>query len=147
MADDLRDEESYLAARAEQFAARMESEGVSRKKLLQLAGGALPLLVGGSRFAAPAAAQVQGAPISKPLPAEWFVPFGTNAEHGGTRSRTSDTRFRTIGSSSATTRPPRRSIPPRGVCACSATGCGPDQAPPTPWSSRSVTSSGYGRRS
>ena len=83
MPDELRDEESYLAARAEQFAARMESEGVSRKKLLQLVGGALPLLVGGNRLAAagPAAAQTSpGPPIRKPLPPEWFVPFGTNAE-------------------------------------------------------------------
>ena len=83
MADNLRDEESYLAARAEQLAARMEGEGVSRKKLLQLAGGALPLLVGGSRLAGadPAAAQTPpGPPIRKPLPSEWFISFGTNAE-------------------------------------------------------------------
>jgi DMSO/TMAO reductase YedYZ molybdopterin-dependent catalytic subunit len=82
MPDEHSDEETYLAARAEQFAARMESEGVSRKKLLQLVGGALPLLAGGKPLAAdaPAAERAQGSPIRKPLPPEWFVPFGTNAE-------------------------------------------------------------------
>ena len=82
MADEQRDEKTYLAARAEQLAARMESEGVSRKKLLQLVGGALPLLAGGKPLAAdaPAAERAQGSPIRKPLPPEWFVPFGTNAE-------------------------------------------------------------------
>jgi DMSO/TMAO reductase YedYZ molybdopterin-dependent catalytic subunit len=82
MSDDLRDEETYLAARAEQLAARMETEGVSRKGLLQLVGSALPLLAGGKPLAAPApaAARTVGPPIRKPLPAEWFVPFGTNAE-------------------------------------------------------------------
>jgi DMSO/TMAO reductase YedYZ molybdopterin-dependent catalytic subunit len=82
MPDEHRDEETYLAARAEQFAARMESEGVSRKKLLQLVGSALPLLAGGDRLAAasPAAEHAPGSPIRKPLPPEWFVPFGTNAE-------------------------------------------------------------------
>jgi DMSO/TMAO reductase YedYZ molybdopterin-dependent catalytic subunit len=81
MPDELKDEESYLAARAEQLAARMEGEGVSRRKLLQLAGGALPLLVGGKRLAAaPTAPAKVGVPIQKPLPPEWFVRFGTNAE-------------------------------------------------------------------
>ena len=82
MSDEQRDEETYLAARAEQFAARMESEGVSREKLLQLVGGALPLLAGGKPLtaAAPAAENSQGSGIRKPVPAEWFVLFGTNAE-------------------------------------------------------------------
>ena len=82
MPDEQKDEERYLAARAEQFAARMESEGVSRKKLLQLVGGALPLLAGGKPLtgAAPATGASAGSPIRKPLPAEWFTPFGTNAE-------------------------------------------------------------------
>ena len=82
MPDEHGDEETYLAARAEQLAARMESEGVSRKKLLQLVGGALPLRAGGKPLAAdaPAAERAEGSPIRKPLPPEWFVPFGTNAE-------------------------------------------------------------------
>jgi DMSO/TMAO reductase YedYZ molybdopterin-dependent catalytic subunit len=82
MPDDLRDEETYLAARAEQLAARMEGEGVSRKRLLQLAG-ARALLAGGGRFTSAGPARAQPAstrPIRKPLPPEWFVPFGTNAE-------------------------------------------------------------------
>jgi DMSO/TMAO reductase YedYZ molybdopterin-dependent catalytic subunit len=61
----------------------MESEGVSRKKLLQLVGSALPVLAGGKPLAArgPATAPApDGPPIRKPLPPEWFVPFGTNAE-------------------------------------------------------------------
>ena len=83
MSDELRDEKTYLAARAEQLAARMEGEGVSRKKLLQLVGHALPLLTGGNPFAAAGSASrqaVSSRPIHKPLPPEWFVPFGTNAE-------------------------------------------------------------------
>ena len=83
MADELRDEETYLTARAEQLAARMEGEGVSRRKLLQLVGHALPLLTGGNPFAAAGGASrpaVSSRPIHKRLPPEWFVPFGTNAE-------------------------------------------------------------------
>ena len=82
MTDELRDEKAYLAARAEQLAARMESEGVSRKKLLQLVGNALPLLAGARPLAkaGPASEWTHGSPIRKPVPPEWFVPFGTNAE-------------------------------------------------------------------
>ena len=83
MSDELRDEKTYLAARAEQLAARMEGEGVSRKKLLQLVGHALPLLAGGNPFSAAGSASrqaVSSRPIHKSLPPEWFVPFGTNAE-------------------------------------------------------------------
>jgi DMSO/TMAO reductase YedYZ molybdopterin-dependent catalytic subunit len=83
MTDELRGEEDFLAARAEQLAARLEGEGVSRRRLFQLAGNALPLLAGGKPLTAAASADRQlspGLPIQKPLPPEWFVRFGTNAE-------------------------------------------------------------------
>lgn len=82
MADELRDEEIYLAARAEQLAAKLDAkEGVSRRRLLQMAGSR-PLAGGARRTSAgPAEDQVPpSSPIKKPLPPEWFVPFGTNAE-------------------------------------------------------------------
>lgn len=69
-------EEQYLATRTEQWE---RSLGLSRRELLKL-GVALPLLAGAARLARPAAARAATTPILKPLPPEWFVPFGTNAE-------------------------------------------------------------------
>ena len=120
---------------------------MSRKKLLQLAGGALPLLVGGSRFATPAAAQVEGGPIKKPLPAEWFVPFGTNAE---TRWDSladvgyevpNDRFFVRNHTATPTIDPTAWRLRVFGDGLRSRPGA------PAQWSSRFVTSSGYGRRS
>ena len=104
--DEHRDEETYLAARAEQFAARMESEGVSRKRLLQRVGSALPLLAGGDRLAAaslPPSTRRARRSGSRCRPSG-SSPSGRTPRHGGTRSPTWATRSRTSGSSSATTR-------------------------------------------
>jgi DMSO/TMAO reductase YedYZ molybdopterin-dependent catalytic subunit len=83
--DPLRNEEIYLETRAEQLLFALErSHGLSRRQLLKLGAAGLPLLAGVARLAAPQPAQAaradNGSPISKPLPADWFVNFGTNAE-------------------------------------------------------------------
>jgi DMSO/TMAO reductase YedYZ molybdopterin-dependent catalytic subunit len=75
----MREEEAvFLSDRAEQIAART---GLTRARLLQLGAAALPLAAGIGRLAAPARAATRAtAPIVKPLPPEWFVNYGTNAE-------------------------------------------------------------------
>ena len=52
---------------------------LSRRRLLQLAAAGLPVAAGLGRFASPPRAIAAG-PIVKPLPPEWFIPIGTNAE-------------------------------------------------------------------
>jgi DMSO/TMAO reductase YedYZ molybdopterin-dependent catalytic subunit len=54
------------------------TQELSRRQVLKLAAAGVPL-VAGLRLGTPAWAQTQS-PIVKPLPPEWFVPFGTNAE-------------------------------------------------------------------
>ena len=71
-----------LKNEAEYFAARDEDRGrLSRRQLLALGAAAVPVLAGAGRMSWPAraGAQVPG-PIVKPLPPEWFIPRGTNAE-------------------------------------------------------------------
>ncbi len=73
------DEEQYFETRAEEWE---HSRGLSRAQLLKL-GAAVPLLAGASRLLSAdtaGAARLADPPIRKPLPPEWFVPFGTNAE-------------------------------------------------------------------
>jgi DMSO/TMAO reductase YedYZ molybdopterin-dependent catalytic subunit len=73
------DEELYFEGRAEQWE---HSLGLSRAQLLKL-GAAVPLLAGASRLlpaGVASAASLADPPIRKPLPPQWFVPFGTNAE-------------------------------------------------------------------
>jgi DMSO/TMAO reductase YedYZ molybdopterin-dependent catalytic subunit len=73
------DESTYLQTRTEQM---VERAGLRRRDLLKL-GATLPLAAGvASRVgAAPAgAAETATPPIVKPLPPEWFVNYGTNAE-------------------------------------------------------------------
>ena len=75
----LENEELYLETRAEQWE---RSLGLTRTQLLKL-GAALPLVAGLSRDSsrrARARGDTGGSPIVKPLPPEWFVNFGTNAE-------------------------------------------------------------------
>src|SRR3954451_5425447 len=55
------------------------TQGLSRRHLFKLGAAGVPLLAGVGRGRAVAWAQSAG-PIVKPLPPEWFVPFGTNAE-------------------------------------------------------------------
>ena len=56
--------------------------GLSRRDLLRLgASGSLLLAAGSTGLAARAGAQAPApSPIVKPLPPEWFIPLGTNAE-------------------------------------------------------------------
>ena len=73
---DITDEREYLEDRR----AWRERE-LSRRDLLR-AGAAGALLLGGAggMRLAQASAQAPGPPIVKPLPPEWFIPIGTNAE-------------------------------------------------------------------
>jgi DMSO/TMAO reductase YedYZ molybdopterin-dependent catalytic subunit len=73
------DEEQYVATRTEQL---QRSSGLTRAQVLKL-GAALPVALGIGRFAPVAGAAVRDtvtSPIVKPLPADWFVKLGTNAE-------------------------------------------------------------------
>jgi DMSO/TMAO reductase YedYZ molybdopterin-dependent catalytic subunit len=84
------DERDYDGDRSERVLHRLEREqGISRRQLLRAGAAALPLLAGlGHGAASPPWAQAQSptppaaasGPIVKPLPPEWFTPFGTNAE-------------------------------------------------------------------
>jgi DMSO/TMAO reductase YedYZ molybdopterin-dependent catalytic subunit len=59
----------------------MVENKLSRRELLALAAAGAPALALGSRWAtAPAAWGQTPGPIVKPLPPEWFIPQGTNAE-------------------------------------------------------------------
>jgi DMSO/TMAO reductase YedYZ molybdopterin-dependent catalytic subunit len=84
MSEELRDENVYFQAREEQLLNALERRhGMSRRQLLLLGAASLPVLAGFGRVASPKAArrvQLAGAPIVKPLPAEWFFNYGTNAE-------------------------------------------------------------------
>jgi len=80
------DELAYLEQRAERWVEdRGRAAGLTRRRLLQLAATAVPAL-GAAALAAPrarataTAAEGTSPPILKPLPPEWFVNFGTNAE-------------------------------------------------------------------
>ena len=76
-------EDEYFRLREEQLDHRLRrGHGLSRRELVRLgAAGALALAAGPALRAAPARAQAAAAgPIVKPLPPEWFIPLGTNAE-------------------------------------------------------------------
>ena len=68
--------------RTEQLFRVLERQrGYSRRELLRLGAVGIPLLAGFARLAAPRAARADnGSPISKPLPPQYFVTFGSNAE-------------------------------------------------------------------
>ncbi len=73
------DEAAYVAERSGQLAART---GLSRRDVLRL-GALLPVAAGIARLPAPGvahAATAAASPIVKPLPPEWFISYGTNAE-------------------------------------------------------------------
>jgi DMSO/TMAO reductase YedYZ molybdopterin-dependent catalytic subunit len=75
----LEDEELYVDTRTEQL---RRHSGLTRAQVLKL-GAALPVALGLGRFASAATAAVRDTaptPIVKPLPADWFVKLGTNAE-------------------------------------------------------------------
>ena len=77
------DEHEYLALREQQMLQQLEAErGLSRRDLVTL-GATASLSVAGTSLGRPAPAVAQSSPSSpivKPLPPEWFVPLGTNAE-------------------------------------------------------------------
>ena len=80
---ELRNEDVYFETRAEQLLFELErTRGLSRRRLLRLAVAGVPLVAALGRFGAPAARAAAAAisPIVKPLPPEWFVNFGSNAE-------------------------------------------------------------------
>jgi DMSO/TMAO reductase YedYZ molybdopterin-dependent catalytic subunit len=73
------DEELYVDTRTEQL---QRQSGLTRAQVLKL-GAALPVALGIGRFASAATAAVRDTaptPIVKPLPPDWFVKLGTNAE-------------------------------------------------------------------
>ena len=65
-------EQEYLEERAAQWR-------ISRRRLLALGAAAVPALATAGRLTWPAPAVADG-PIVKPLPPEWFIDHGTNAE-------------------------------------------------------------------
>jgi DMSO/TMAO reductase YedYZ molybdopterin-dependent catalytic subunit len=76
------DEAEYFHTRDDQLTRLLHREhGVSRRELIGL-GGAGALLLGAGALTRPlrAVAQPPAGPIVKPLPPEWFIPIGTNAE-------------------------------------------------------------------
>src|ERR671935_971145 len=81
--DELRNEAVYFETRAEELLFELErARGLTRRRLLQLAVAGVPLVAALGRFGTPPAraAQTASSPIVKPLPPEWFVNFGSNAE-------------------------------------------------------------------
>jgi DMSO/TMAO reductase YedYZ molybdopterin-dependent catalytic subunit len=87
--DDLADEQTYLYTRAVEWAEQSASHaGRSRRDVLKYTAAAVPALVSAALIPPSAAAatarrrstSAAGAPIVKPLPPEWFVNYGTNAE-------------------------------------------------------------------
>ena len=102
----------------------MVEKTLSRRELLALAAAGAPAVALGSRWTPPAWGQAPS-PIVKPLPPEWFVRHGTNAEMRWEAMRDQ----RPAGPERALLRAQphldaadRRR--PRGGCACSAAGCG-----------------------
>jgi DMSO/TMAO reductase YedYZ molybdopterin-dependent catalytic subunit len=92
--DDLTDEQTYLHTRAADWVElQARREGRSRREILKLAAATVPGLAAAAIVAPKAAAtiperpklglatpEVDGSPIVKPLPAQWFIDYGTNAE-------------------------------------------------------------------
>lgn len=91
--DDLTDEQTYLQTRATDWIERQaRREGWSRRAVLKIIGTAVSALVAGARMPPSALAAPSrrtnrlmpqadsGVPILKPLPPEWFINYGGNAE-------------------------------------------------------------------
>lgn len=89
--DDLADEQTYVQTRAAEWAELTGRRlGRTRREVLKYAAAAVPTLVAAAvlppasaaargRRADPTPAD-SGSPIVKPLPPEWFIDYGTNAE-------------------------------------------------------------------
>jgi DMSO/TMAO reductase YedYZ molybdopterin-dependent catalytic subunit len=81
--DDLTDEHTYLHTRASEWVeAQGRQAGRSRREILKLGAVTVPALVASSLLprAAAATTATTPPPIVKPLPPEWFINYGTNAE-------------------------------------------------------------------
>jgi hypothetical protein len=77
------DEEEYFATREQQFVDQLERSGYSRRQVLKLGSAGALVLAGLGRLVKPGLAHADPAPSSpivKPLPPEWFIDYGTNAE-------------------------------------------------------------------
>jgi DMSO/TMAO reductase YedYZ molybdopterin-dependent catalytic subunit len=77
------DEETYFAVREEQLVRKLERSGYTRRQILRNGAAGAFLLAGAGRLASAGkvrAATTTSSPIVKPLPAEWFINYGTNAE-------------------------------------------------------------------
>jgi DMSO/TMAO reductase YedYZ molybdopterin-dependent catalytic subunit len=76
------DEDVYFAAREEQLVRRLERAGHMRRGVPARGAAAAMLLAGAARPATPPQARgtTTARPIVKPLPPEWFIDYGSNAE-------------------------------------------------------------------
>jgi DMSO/TMAO reductase YedYZ molybdopterin-dependent catalytic subunit len=74
-------EDAYSAVRSEQLLHGLERQGYTRRELLRLGAVGISLVGGFSQLASPRVARADnGSPISKPLPAQYFINYGSNAE-------------------------------------------------------------------
>jgi DMSO/TMAO reductase YedYZ molybdopterin-dependent catalytic subunit len=81
--EQLVDEDVYFAAREEQLVDRLQRSGHTRREVLTRGAAGAFLLAGVGRLASSGragAVTASTSPIVKPLPAEWFINDGTNAE-------------------------------------------------------------------
>jgi len=82
--EQLLEEDTYFAIREEQLVRRLERSGHTRREILKRGAAGALLLAGAGRLAsaspARAATPAPTTPIVKPLPPEWFINYGTNAE-------------------------------------------------------------------
>ena len=76
------DEDAYFATRGEQLVRRLEQAGYTRRSILKRGAAGALLLLGAARLATPGRARAASpqSQIVKPLPPEWFVVYGSNAE-------------------------------------------------------------------
>jgi len=83
--EQLVNEDAYFAEREEQLVQRLVRAGHTRREILKRGAAGAFLLAGIGRLATPARAAAATTtttttPIVKPLPPEWFINYGTNAE-------------------------------------------------------------------